>query len=72
MQGSGDCGDEWMTTYGSAGGGRTLPVIEKLVLKQGQRWRVGREGIPMLTVAPRAGARFEGGHLVERPETAAA
>lgn len=34
---------------GREGRGRTFPVIER-GLKQGRRWRVGREGTPVLTV----------------------
>ncbi len=47
-----------------------LAMVFKLVESAQQRWRA--VNAPHLVALVRAGARFEGGRLVERPETLAA
>jgi hypothetical protein len=50
--------------------GHRPPAVFKLIESAQARWRA--VNAPYLVASVRAGARFERGHLVERPEGAAA
>jgi hypothetical protein len=55
---------------GAGSAAAALAMVFKLVESAQQRWRA--VNVPHLVALVRAGARFERGHLVERPEAQAA
>ena len=57
-------------TKGAGSAAAALAMVFKLVESAQQRWRA--VNAPHLVALVRAGARFERGHLVERPEAVAA
>ena len=54
-------------TKGPGSRAAALALVSKLVESAQRRWRA--VNAPHLVALVRAGARFERGHLVERPET---
>ncbi|GAA0513375.1 hypothetical protein GCM10010390_14660 [Streptomyces mordarskii] len=64
------CSDDFSSGTGAGSRSAALAMVFKLVESAQQRWRA--VNAPHLVALVRAGARFERGHLVERPEARAA